>query len=107
MAASREGDDGGVQQILQEGQSLRVAWHEENDNLLLYTCRFQFSEAIALTPIANCADVSGEFERYSLLHYCVQADWVAAGKAMVERGATSQGRVSFTEWLLAHCFLTG
>ena len=117
MAAIREGDEEEVTEILKKGQTLRVAWHEENDNLLLYTCRFKFSETIALTLIANGADVNGEFEGYSLLHYCVVADWVAAGKALVERGAqlqwlghgggtclhmaTSLGRLSSTQWLLA------
>ena len=88
LAAVREGDDDGVHEIVRRRQSLQIFWNEENDNLLIYTCLFQFSEQVACTLIASGVSVNTHYQGYSALHYCIQAGWVVAGKAMVEKGAS-------------------
>ena len=64
LAAVRKGSDGDaeVRVVLQNGQSLRAAWHEDNDGVLIYTCLFNFGEKVACTLIASGANVTGNFD---------------------------------------------
>ena len=90
LLAVREGKDTAVQDILQKGQSLQVPWHKENDNLLVYCCRFNCSEAVACTLIAAGSSATTDFEGHSVLRYCIRAGWVSAAKALLGRGVCLQ-----------------
>ena len=106
LAAVREGDEEAALNILQTGQSMRVPWNEESDNLLLYACLFRCSEKVACALIAHGISISEDYAGHSILHFCIRADWAAAAEALLQRGACLQ-KVDLTGKTLLHhaCWL--